>query len=392
MKVLFLLPAAYPKGPASAKLVQRLAIGLTKTGVPCEVLCVQKDPQESETWRTDTYGIPYFGMNLGTGRLNKMISTLNFPNRIRRAVQEAIIHRGVTLVWIYNPSWFLWRQAIAHCRKAKTPVVAHLVERWPFRWHLRTIYLDQQLFLLLSWRHLAGVVGISTPWMEYARARHVPAIRIPVPIPPCTTPVPAQITTGKTFNLLYVGQLYRRDLPDIMLQAMHDLARRQAPVHLTVVGKHDVWPEGRSFYHAVQNDPVLKTYVHFTGYLTDQEYEEQVSHAQALVLLHSDSSESRSCFPSRLPEFLSTGRPVITSGVGDIPLYLRNNVHAILLSPRNSADELVSAILRLAGNPQQATQMGIDGRAHALEEFSPTNLGRSLESFLSGLEEHRKPD
>jgi hypothetical protein len=36
--------------------------------------------------------------------------------------------------------------------------------------------------------------------------------------------------------------------------------------------------------------------------------------------------------------------------------------------------------------------MGIDGRAHALEEFSPTNLGRSLESFLSGLEEHRKPD
>lgn len=389
MKVLFLLPTSYPNGPASAKLIQRLAIGLTSVGVTCEVFCVFKEPQVPTIYRTDSYGIQYSGIQFSGGKLEKLRQKITFPFKVQRFVNDAIVNRGVTLVWIYNPSWFLWRDVIKGCKETKTPVVAHLVEQWPFRWHLRMIYFDQQLFLCNCWRHLSGVVAISTHWLEYASLNNIPAVRIPVPCPPIEENGIDQLyeekSVGNRFDLFYAGQLYRRDLPNIMLQAMQQLACQKVPVKLTIVGRYDVWAEGRAFYKTVQNDPILKDHIVFTGYLTDEEYKKCITTAHAIVLLHSDSPESRACFPTRLPEFLCTGKPVITSSVGDIPLYLQNNIHAILLSRKNSVDELVTAIMTLVENPNQSIQMGLAGNEHARDEFSIGKLGKSLETFLSGL-------
>jgi hypothetical protein len=48
-------------------------------------------------------------------------------------------------------------------------------------------------------------------------------------------------------------------------------------------------------------------------------------------------------------------------------------------------EELVSAILRLASDPEFSAQLGAAGQARALDKFSSTKLGLQLKAFLSPL-------
>ena len=87
-------------------------------------------------------------------------------------------------------------------------------------------------------------------------------------------------------------------------------------------------------------------------------------------------------FPTRLSEFMCAGRPVIVSGVGDIPLYVRDGKDAVVLPPNNQAEALAAAMLRLARKPEAAASLGLAGRERALEVlFSPGQTGGQSERF-----------
>jgi len=389
MKVLFLIPASYPDGSATAKLIQRLAVGLEAAGVASEVLCFEKSSSAVGKWRRDKYGISYYGVPIGSTWLAKRLTALSLARKFQAEVRHAVDQRGVTHVWVYNPTWLLWRHVVCFCYHSNTFVVAHLTEWWRFKFHLRIVYFDQQMFLRYCWPQLDGVIGISSPWVKFAQQCKVPAIQVPVPCPVSTLAVYNEGRRSPrkdyAFTLFYSGQLYRRDMPDVMLGALRKALRSDCPIKMIVAGKTDVWPEGRAFRRQVALDPQLRARVTITGYLSDAEFEEHVAAADAFLLLHDDSWESRACFPTRLGEYLLTGKPVIVSGVGDIPQYLRNGIDAVLLSPRNNEEELALAIERLVNNPEFAEQLGATGRARALELFSAVKLGAQLNTFLSSL-------
>jgi glycosyltransferase involved in cell wall biosynthesis len=390
MKVLFLLPASYPEGPASAKLIQRLAFGLEASGVACEVLCFDKSLSGAREWRRDSCGVAYFGVKLSRKKVGRLLQGVSLARQFRSRVRDAVAQRGVTHVWVYNPSWFLWRHVVRSCRASQTVVIAHLVEWWQFQVHLGQIYFDQQMFLRFCRPYLDGIVGISSLWVKFAQEHKVPAIRVPVPCPVTaqTALYPLQTSPRKSgaFTLIYSGQLYRRDMPEVMLGAIRTVMMQDRSINMVVLGKTDAWPESRAFCKAVAGDPQLRNRVTITGYLSECAYAQHLERADAFLLLHADSWESRACFPTRLPEYLSTGKPVIVSGVGDIPQYLRNEIDALVLSPGNTVEELASAILRLAHDPELSARLGAAGRVRALEHFSPVKLGQRLQKFLDGLE------
>ena len=55
--------------------------------------------------------------------------------------------------------------------------------------------------------------------------------------------------------------------------------------------------------------------------------------ARVLVLPRQDAEFSRAGLPTKLGEYLATGRPVVVSAVGDIPTYLQDGVDAYLCQP-----------------------------------------------------------
>jgi len=72
-------------------------------------------------------------------------------------------------------------------------------------------------------------------------------------------------------------------------------------------------------------------------------------------------------FPSKLPEYLASGRPVVLPRT-NVGLELRDGEEALLLE-RGDAPEIAAAVARLAADPALRARLGEAGRAFALREL-----------------------
>lgn len=76
-------------------------------------------------------------------------------------------------------------------------------------------------------------------------------------------------------------------------------------------------------------------------------------------------------FPSKLPDFLASGKPVILPAT-NIGRYLRSGVDALLLA-RGDAEEISDAVRRLIADPQLRRRVGAGGKDFALNHLRWSN-------------------
>jgi len=72
-----------------------------------------------------------------------------------------------------------------------------------------------------------------------------------------------------------------------------------------------------------------------------------VRRAPVPILLRDDSQWSRACFPSKVPELLALGLPIICSLTSDLGIYLRDSENAFLVEEL-SVEALCRALQRAA--------------------------------------------
>ena len=87
--------------------------------------------------------------------------------------------------------------------------------------------------------------------------------------------------------------------------------------------------------------------------------------------------------PSKLPEFLAVGRPVILPKA-NVGLRLRHGVDALLLE-RGTADEIMGLVDAVMADPSLAKRLGLNGQAFARRTYRWDRQGRKLADFLVGL-------
>lgn len=92
------------------------------------------------------------------------------------------------------------------------------------------------------------------------------------------------------------------------------------------------------------------------------------------------------CFPTKLGEYLVSGRPVVSSTVGEVGAYLADGDTAMLAAPED-ADDCAGRVLRLLEDPELAERVGRAGRALAMREFDYHRHADRLFNFLDGLAE-----
>jgi GT2 family glycosyltransferase/glycosyltransferase involved in cell wall biosynthesis len=85
--------------------------------------------------------------------------------------------------------------------------------------------------------------------------------------------------------------------------------------------------------------------------------------------------------PSKLPEFLASGRPVITVA-SNLGLALEDGVNALVL-PIADAQAIATACLRVFSDAALARRLGEGGAAFARRHFDLVTLGRRLEGFYA---------
>src|SRR6185312_9527740 len=180
----------------------------------------------------------------------------------------------------------------------------------------------------------------------------------------------------------------KRELPLTLFKALSILTQRGIDWEMNVVGSagkptslsHRL--SERPATRALASMPDVTSRIHFKGFLLGNDLQREMGSADAFVLLRDDTRETAALFPTRLPEILATGKPVVVSDAGDLALYLTDRQNALVIPPGDRPAELADALSFLARNPDQARAIGLGGRQALSESFSQGVLASKVDSFL----------
>ena len=143
----------------------------------------------------------------------------------------------------------------------------------------------------------------------------------------------------------------------------------------------------RELVEEILSSPDLQPFFTLTGLIPQNQAPQYMAASDILISPHVPNPDGSPFFgsPTKLFEYLSTGRAVIASNLGQIgeilegcPMVSENvdysqapgdGVYGVLVNPREPK-ELRSALMTLIENPQWSRQAGLNGRMRAIERYT----------------------
>ena len=145
----------------------------------------------------------------------------------------------------------------------------------------------------------------------------------------------------RKIHFIYPGNPYKKDSLSIMLLTFDGLAsdeKEKICFHLTGADKVQLEKAAGKFSKILDSDWVK---IHpWLDYRDLQRLYEMMDYA---FIARPRNSVTESNFPSKIPELLAKGIPIITNDVGDVVQYLTDNVDSFI-AQENAADEFITII------------------------------------------------
>ena len=179
----------------------------------------------------------------------------------------------------------------------------------------------------------------------------------------------------------YVGNLVSgKDGVEIAIEAFAHVHKKLPQYKLIVIGSTK---NNNSFDLLKSKVETLsiENEIIFTGHLIRDEIPPYLCYADLLILSRPDTLRSRGGFPTKLGEYLASGKAVVVTAVGEIPMYLTDNVNVYFSEPNNSqkfAERMLDALLDL----QRANEIGLKGKDIALTVFNYKVQSKRLVEYL----------
>jgi len=219
-------------------------------------------------------------------------------------------------------------------------------------------------------------------------APDVPSLIIPAIIDTDTFKMDANV--GESFRkqwgldqdliISYLGSLEKIHGIEILLSSAMQLKEAGKEFKLVVCGrivndlrKHEIME--------LVNKLNLKDHILFTGFLPTQEVLAAMSAADILVAPQIDHIANQAGFPQKIAEYLSLGKPIVSSATGDIPRYLKHGDNALLSRP-GDADSLFKALTTLIDHPGLRLRLAQRARQSARQFFDCRTIARQIEDKL----------
>jgi len=409
-RVVLIAIVDFPNGVGGdTRRVHMLARSFVAAGIPTTLLipCPRGLVQDEHTGRTEetidgidvirlsrkgSYGHdPELGargtMGLFLLRWGALFRSLPVLWRLKR--------KGLTAIHLYQPTFYDGATYWLAARLLGIQIVADYCDL-SFVDHDRIEQsLARRLWSLnyrwgMTWlpSHLDKVFVISR-YLAEAMASRVPAHKL-VRIPPVVdaamfdVPVPKQawryifgMPEGRV--VLYAGSFFDNEGVPTLLGAAPDFLARHPDVTLVIVGGHprEAWEHCRE----LAGEGISAGRIRFLGVRPSVDMPACFRAADILVAPKAEHLLNRAGVPTKLVEYLASGRPVVASRVGDIPEIVRDGVEAVLVEPGN-VGALSAAICGLLDDPGRARAIGEAGRARVRQDFDVKPTGRLLRDEL----------
>ena len=388
----------FPYGSGASSRVYAYAKGLQANGARVRVLCLEPSDAAGAPVNTQARGT-YRGIEFEYtyGRTSRPASRAwrgvlkaakwwRFLAAARRWAAggraDAMIVYTRSISWLVAARLACWSTGALYIHEDcelpfvyDSPSVGTSLQRWLY---------EQVLF-----KGFDGCLAISSYLADYCRRRLRPAARVLlVPILVDVDEAGPDGTPGSDAgdHVVYVGYATHPEVLDLV-RGFAEVAGAHPELRLRVIGGSNrphllpaLWDLARRLDVAER--------IELVGAVKRDELPALLRAARVLVLPRPDAEFSRAGLPTKLGEYLATGRPVVVSAVGDIPSYLQDGVDAYLYE----AGDLPAFAARLGhvlDHPAEAALVGRQGRVTAGERFDPATHGARIIAFVEELRRER---
>jgi glycosyltransferase involved in cell wall biosynthesis len=168
------------------------------------------------------------------------------------------------------------------------------------------------------------------------------------------------IKNNSSIRIGYCGTPTRKDGIDDLLSAFSILQQNYPNTELLIIGDSTGLKSLISPLKERAKNLKIDQKTFFAGLVDFIEIPILLCSCDILVLARPDGIFAEAGFPTKLGEYMACKKPVVITKVGDIPLYLKDSVNAMLAEPDNP-QSVADKIAFLIENPIKARLIGEEG-------------------------------
>lgn len=380
-KLLFVAGRGYPANTAMSSRYHALALLFQSAG--CEVMVVTKG--EFTHKKVKYYkGVPYISVSgrvnckltrgfdllvgiprytkklLHTNQYDGILMTTRIPLllRIMKSAGKNDISLFYDAVEWYSPSQFNKGEKAYQYRK-----INKLLKK----------EIDKQF----------KVISISKYFEEYFSLRGIETVRIPAVLDVQSIAyekhTPEDITV-----ILYAGSPGKKDYLNEMMEACAQLTQEEREkLEIRLIGIR----ESELVQNCGVSEKTMSNVWHVVKCMGRRPHDEVLQNLQrahfTFLIRPDEERYAKAGFPTKVPESLATGTPVICNLTSDLGMYLRDGKNAIVLASENVEDVVIGLRRAINLSSEEKEKMSVMARKTAEESFDYRKYVDQINNLLN---------
>lgn len=385
LRVAYVGSFAFPADDARAQRVSGVALALQHIG--CDVLIGAGGSDGTTKQCFDVQKLPF------------SITALNeYPQSIERLAKLIRIFTwgGNTLSWLSNlvpqPNAVLLygggtayiRKILPWCKEKRVPLLVDVVEWYqpshvPGGW-LGPFHWDHELALRFYYPQASGIVAISRYLEHYFNNRGCRTLRMPPTLDVKNTSARLTVEKGP-ITLAYAGFPGKKDLVGNVISALLQIDPEGKRMRFIIAGPNQETilrlPQLAAF-----KSSGLPSCIKAVGLLSHQQVVQLVRDSDFVPLLRPPLRYAQAGFPTKIPESLALGTPVICNLTSDLGDYIHNDTEGIICQDYSVAACAAALERVLSLTIEQRVEMRKAARAQAEQSFDYRLYAGVLANFL----------
>jgi glycosyltransferase involved in cell wall biosynthesis len=380
---------SFPEGNAATNRIYTFAKGFTENGMNVHVICFKNEYLDNYNGMVD--GIKYYHPYSQTKRSNffivrrwvkflKYIKAFTLVRKINREDKILAVN-----LYTYNIQTELFVYILGRLLRTKI-----IFDRCEHPMQLFKTNLFGQTFgklkTGLQTKLYDGMFCISYYLIDFYKKRGFDEDKLfLVPSTVDTERFSSDFSTRFPYEyIIYCGSLtILKDGVNILVESFKSISDKYPEINLVLIGKGDSIKDEILIKELVAKLD-LNTRVVFLGQLPRTEVPAYLCNAKILALARPESKIADAGFPSKLTEYLATGKPVVVTAVGEIPVYLKDSQHAFLAIP-GSVDSFSEKLDFALSNYEFAQSVGRKGRELTSTIFNYNFQSKRMIEFIYSL-------
>ncbi len=391
MKMLFLGVTGFPLGEASAQKSIYMCKSLADAGVDITMICKKSVLSHDIDFDSKgiyegfsfvfTSGTPYKSKKFIVRNYNKIKGFINEFRFVRKSNKEsnvdaAIIYTraflNVVLYKLYSKIFNF--KIIVNYGELRSKINFSNIS---LSLKINDYLFDKYIFYLAD-----GFLPISNYLIDVINEKNqkVPYLKIP-PLCDYSLFESHNRRLGGDPYFLYCGSLGYYEIVKFILEAYKKMQNNDFSLYLLVHGSSERMAHLKDYIGKIFEDQEkIKLF-------SDLPYEELVdlyNNAYALLIPLRSNIQDVARFPHKIGEYCATGRPIITTRIGEVNNYFKDSESAYIASEYN-VELFSSKMTEASANPELATKIGDEGKKIGLEHFNYKSYGKKLMDLVESL-------